>query len=111
MCRGPGTSVRLHAVAIYFRSERENGSWSRRCGFHLRERNFFGGNFSERVIGIQQEVAFSLPRLLCEIIRLWVTLLDQDRQNKSRKNHGNQNSRCKPPSIAIESSDNVICVG
>ena len=74
---------------------------------------FFGGNFSERVtnatrlsrsyfaggilsvkahdceatsgIGIRQEVAFSLPRLLCEIIRLRVTLLDQDRQEEPRK--------------------------
>jgi hypothetical protein len=62
-------------------------------------------------IGIRQEVAFSLPRLLAEIIRLQVTLLDQDRQKKSGENYGTQNSGCKQPSIAIESFDNVIGVG
>jgi hypothetical protein len=114
-------------------------SRSRRCGFHLRGRNFFGGNFSERVtnvtrlsrshfaggtlsvqahdceagseIGIQQEVASGLHCFLCEINRLWVTILDQDREHESRENHGTQNSRCNPPSIAIESSDHLICVG
>src|SRR5690348_94132 len=107
MCRSPGTCVRLHDVAIYFRSERENTSLSRRCGFHPRGRIFLWTNFSERTIsasrlfpshfaggtlsvqvhdcearrgiGIQQEVVFSLPRLLCEISRFWVTLLDQGR--------------------------------
>src|SRR5260370_17318433 len=104
MCRSPGTCVRLHVVASYFRGERENGNWSRRCGFHLRGRIFLWRNFSERAInasrlcrshfaggtlsvqvhdceasrgiGIQPEVAFSLPRLLCEIIPLPVTLFE-----------------------------------
>ena len=32
-------------------------------------------NYSGRSrIGVQQEAACSLPRLLCEIVRLWVTL-------------------------------------
>jgi hypothetical protein len=107
MCRSPGTCVRLHDVAIYFRSERENMSLSRRCGFHPRARIFLWTDFSERAInasrllpsrfaggtlsvqvhdcegrrgiGIQQEIAFSLPGHLCEINRFRVTLLDQVR--------------------------------
>jgi hypothetical protein len=59
-------------------------------------RSYFAGalfvrahDFGERSgIGIQQEVASSLPRLLCEISRLWVTLLDQDREHQSRESHG-----------------------
>ena len=62
-------------------------------------------------IGIQQEVAFSLPRHLCEIIRFWVGLLDQDCEHESRDYHATQDSRCDPPRIAIESSENVTCPG
>jgi hypothetical protein len=123
----------MQVGVIYFRSEPENRSLSRRCGFHPRGRIFLRQNFSEPVsrsyfagralfvqahefggrsgIGIQQEVASTLPRVLCEISRLWVMLLDQGRERQNRENHGTQNSHCKPLSIAIESSDHVICGG
>ena len=38
--------------------------------------------------GIQQEVVSGLHRFLCEINRLWMTILDQDRQHKSGGYHG-----------------------
>jgi len=45
----PRTCVRRHVVAIYFRVNAENGSWSRRCGFHREAGISLGGIFSERV--------------------------------------------------------------
>jgi hypothetical protein len=51
-------------------------------------------------IGVQQKVAFGFRRLP-------LTLLDRD--HDSRENHGPQNSRCKPNSIAIESADHATC--
>jgi hypothetical protein len=39
-------------------------------------------------IGIQQKVVSGSHRFLCEIDRLWMTILDQDRNNKSRESHG-----------------------
>ena len=81
--------------------------------------HFAGGTLSVQAgareersgIAIQQEVAFILPRLLCEIIRLWVGLLEEDCEHDSRENRATQDSRCDPPSIAIESSEHVICPG
>jgi hypothetical protein len=60
-------------------------------------------------LSVRQEVALSLARLLGEIIRLWVTLLDQDRDPEGRGNQGAHYERSKPSSIAIEPSDNVTC--
>ena len=48
--------------------------------------------------GIQQQTAFHLRS---------VRLVLLDREHESRENHGTQNSRCKPNSIAIESADRV----
>jgi hypothetical protein len=109
-------------MAIYLRSERGNGSWNRRCGFHLRGRNFLWRNFGEREINVS-----GLPRSYFAggslsaqahvfeerggIDRLWVTLLDQDREHKSSENQGTQDSRCKPNCIAIEYSNYGTCLG
>ena len=65
MCRRRRTYVRLHVVAVYFRSEP-------RINARRRNRSYFVNAFSVRVydvgerngIGIKQEVACSLPRLL-----------------------------------------------
>ncbi len=46
-------------------------------------------SFEERCdIGIGQEVTSGLHRFLCRIDRIWVTILDQDREDESRENHG-----------------------
>jgi hypothetical protein len=71
----------------------------------------FAPNFDARA----RSAAFSHRRIqtarMSRISRLWVMLLDQDREHQNRKNHGTQNSHCKPLSIAIKSSDHVICGG
>jgi hypothetical protein len=100
----------------YRRLECENGSRSRRGGFYLQRRFFLWRNFSERLInarrlarsqfaggtlsvqahdseersgiGIQQEVASGLHYFLFEINPLWMTILNQQCENKSCGNHG-----------------------
>jgi hypothetical protein len=75
MCRRRRTYVRLHIGVIYFRIQSVINA--RRLS-----RSYFANALSVRVhdvagrsrIGVQQEAACSLPRLLCEIVRLWVTL-------------------------------------
>jgi hypothetical protein len=126
---GPSSFHRRRAwpmcVTIYFGSERENGCWSGSCRLRLCGRNFRERSFSESWIivapasrsyfavgfrppghhaprcsgiGVQQNAAFSLPGVRSPLF---------DREHESREDHGSQNSRCKPYSIAIESSDRV----
>jgi hypothetical protein len=103
VCRRPRTCTRLHVRVIYFKSESIINA--RRLS-----RNYFAVALSVRAhdvggrsgIGIQQQIAPNLPRLLCEIVRLSVRLLERDHQ--SRENHGAQN----PAATQVVSRFNLL---
>jgi hypothetical protein len=112
--RKSGTGIGTRAMTI---PRRPWANGSRCSGFRLPGRSSIAGSFSDRVIhaarlsgshlvvavgiigiGNRQKVAFRWRRLRLALL---------DHEHQCRKNHGAQNSRRQPSSIAIEFADRV----